>query len=111
MKVTLNNILKQEVRRQVSSRGGGIEINLENFGFREGSLMSAYQNYLGGGMLGAVQSNHNIFRTSFTQEESAKLEKISDTLKEYFHSLTNPDEDEWESLSYEQNQSLSASAY
>ena len=110
MRVTLNNILKQETRREVSYRGGGIEISLEKFGFREGSRMSAYQNYLGGGMLGRIQSNHNIFRTSFTQEESSKLEKIAELLKQYFHSLTNHD-DEWESSSYEENQLRSSSAY
>ena len=38
---------------KVSERGGGVEIDLTRFGF-SGQKMSAYQNYLGGGMLGKV---------------------------------------------------------
>ena len=109
----VNNINFEEItlRCEVSYRGGGIEITLEPFGFREGSKMSAYQNYLGGGMLGRVCTNHNIFRTSFTQTETRKLEKIAEKLSMYYHELTNPSEEEWESMSYEQNQNMSESAY
>ena len=38
------------LREAISSRGGGVEIDLTRFGFK-GQKMSAYQNYLGGGML------------------------------------------------------------
>ena len=33
------------IREKLSSRGGGIEITLDNFGY-EGEKMTAYQNYL-----------------------------------------------------------------
>lgn len=99
------------LRLEVSHRGGGIEIDLKPFGFKEGSKMSAYQNYLGGGMLGAIQSNHNLFRTSFTSEETNKLEKISLALKKFFHDQTNHAEDEWESATFEENQRRPVSAY
>ena len=101
------NILRQEY----SQRGGGVEISLTAFGFREGSKMSAYQNYLGGGMLGSIQTNHNIFRTSFTTTETKKLEKIATELAKYFHELTNHEDDEWESASFEENQNRPSSAY
>ena len=48
-----------KTRLEVSSRGGGIEIDLTRFGFK-GEFMSAYQNYLGGGMLGKVCANDTI---------------------------------------------------
>ena len=73
--------------------------------------MAAYQNYLGGGMLGSIQSNHNIFRTSFTTTEASKLEKIAEELKRYFHELTNHDDDEFESATFEENQKRPSSAY
>ena len=38
------------IRQQVSPRGGGIEIDLKKWGYPNGK-MTAYQNYLGGGML------------------------------------------------------------
>jgi hypothetical protein len=100
------------LRLQVSSRGGGIEIDLSSLGF-PGEKMAAYQNYLGGGMLGAVCVNDTIRRqTGTTSERKAKkLDAIGEQLKRYYHSLTNPDEDEWESVSYEQNQNMPVSAY
>ena len=104
-------IEKAILRQELSSRGGGVEISLKPWGFKEGSKMSAYQNYLGGGMLGAIQSNHNIFRTSFTLEETKKLARIELALKKYFHALTNHSDDEWESATFEENQRRSVSAY
>ena len=99
------------LRQEISSRGGGIEIDLTRFGF-SGQKMSAYQNYLGGGMLGKVCANDTIraFQRPCTDKQHAKLDKIAERLKKYFHSLTNPDT-EWEGQSYEQNQKMSVSAY
>jgi hypothetical protein len=100
------------LRLEVSSRGGGVEIDLTRFGFKK-EKMSAYQNYLGGGMLGKVSVNDSIRSQSFyqlTDKQETKLNKIGERLKKYYHSLTNPD-DEFEGLSYEQNQNMSVSAY
>ena len=44
------NFEKITLRSKISSRGGGIEISLNSLGFRD-MKMSAYQNYLGGGLL------------------------------------------------------------
>lgn len=38
-------------REDFSYRGGGVELDLTAFGY-EDEFLSAYQNYLGGGMLG-----------------------------------------------------------
>jgi hypothetical protein len=106
-----NKIETAITRQQISHRGGGIEIDLAKFGFKHGSRMSAYQNYLGGGLLGRIETNHNIFRTSFTTTEAKKLEALALQLAKYFHELTNHDEDEWESATFEQNQNRPISAY
>jgi hypothetical protein len=100
------------LREEISSRGGGIEIDLTRFGFK-GQKMSAYQNYLGGGMLGCICSNNTLqaFNEPLTDKQITKLDKISLRLKKYFHELTNPHEQEWESQSFEQNQKLPSSAY
>ena len=47
---------KAIIREKYSSRGGGIEIDLTDFGY-EGEKMTAYQNYLGGGMRGGVAND------------------------------------------------------
>lgn len=101
------------LREEISQRGGGIEISLDTLGFPN-ERMAAYQNYLGGGMLGRVCVNDTItsqtgYKLSKIKEK--KLVEIGEQLKEYFFSLTNPDEDEWESVSFEQNQKMSVSAY
>lgn len=100
------------LREEISSRGGGVEIDLTRFGFK-GQKMSAYQNYLGGGMLGRVMANNtiNAFNKPCTEKQQAKLDKIAERLKEYYHNLTNPVDQEWESQTYEQNQRLNGSAY
>jgi hypothetical protein len=100
------------LRIEVSSRGGGIEIDLTTLGFK-GERMSAYQNYLGGGMLGRVCENNTIqaYNKPISEKKAKKLANIAEQLKQYFHSLTNPNEEEWESQSYLQNQNASVSAY
>jgi len=99
------------LRCEVSSRGGGVEIDLTTFGFK-GQKMSAYQNYLGGGMLGKVCVDNTIeaFNKTCTDKQREKLEQIGEDLKNYYHSLTNPDT-EWEGMSYEKNQTMPESAF
>lgn len=100
------------LRVQLSSRGGGIEIDLTKLGFK-GERMAAYQNYLGGGLLGAVCVNNTIeaYGKPCTDKQKQKLDAIGDQLKRHFHDLTNPDEESWEHVSYEQNQNMPESAY
>ena len=94
------------LRESLSRTGGGMEIDLTPFGY-EDEKMTAYQNYLGGGMLGRIANDCTVSNW----ESDERLTDIAGELRQYFHQLTNPDEDEWESLSYEQNQSLPVSAY
>lgn len=93
------------LRKEVSCRGGGTEISLDSLGFA-GEKMTAYQNYLGGGMLGKISSDCTVENW----EENVRLQEISEQLKKHHHGLTNPD-DEFNSQFYEQNQNLSVSAY
>lgn len=101
------------IRQQVSTRGGGVEIDLTTLGF-PGERMAAYQNYLGGGMLGAVCVNdtarlrHKAFPT---EKQAKKLDDIGEQLKRYYFNLTNPEPEEWESVTYEQNQAMPVSGY
>jgi len=43
----MTNFKKITTREKLSSRGGGVEIDLTSLGFKN-HKMSAYQNYLGG---------------------------------------------------------------
>jgi hypothetical protein len=100
------------LRKQVSHRGGGVEIDLTSLGFK-GHKMSAYQNYLGGGMLGSIQVNDTIrsqksnvrLQLEFSNRFK-ELDAIGEKLMKYFHELMGGDEEE-----YEENQSMPSSAY
>lgn len=98
------------LRCEVSHRGGGIEIDASEFVGLEGAKMTAYQNYLGGGMLGAICSSRN-FNLTDAPEIMAKAEELAEALKRYFHNLTNHEDDEWEATDFEGNQNRPESAY
>lgn len=99
------------LREEVSPRGGGVEIDLTDFGFPN-ERMSAYQNYLGGGMLGRVCSNNtiNAYDKKISVAKQKKLDRIETELKMYFFELTNPDT-EWEHQTFDKNQFMPVSAY
>ena len=98
---------KHTLRVVIGGRGGGIEINLTPYGYRFGK-MSAYQNYLGGGILGSIQSDCNIK----DWETNEKLVKISEDLKQYFAMLQCEYNDcEFTMDDYNKLQTRSASAY
>lgn len=104
------NIEDNIIRLNASSRGGGIEIDVSSL-FGEGCKMTAYQNYLGGGLLGSVQSDINFIPS---EEQKADVLKLSEELKRYFHDITNEEAseyDEWNGMSYEQNQNMQTTGY
>jgi len=112
MKNLREKIENAVIRQELSHRGGGIEIDLGVFTPSwEGEKMSAYQNYLGGGMLGAIQNDCTIDNWEFTQIVGLTLTQIGEELKKYMHELTNHSDNEWECQTFEENQSMSASAY
>lgn len=100
------------LRCEASYRGGGIEIDASEYLGIEGARMTAYQNYLGGGMLGAIQGSMNgaIERNAHASKYRKAL-KLNSALKRYYHELTNHDDDEWESATFEENQRRPESAY
>ncbi len=98
-------IEENTIRYEASYRGGGIEIALDELlGTDEDHAMTAYQNYLGGGLLGRICNSYNFDPESLGKRQRARLEKVTDALNRYFHNLTNHEGDEWESETYEQNQ-------
>ncbi|MCB9822393.1 hypothetical protein H6801_03460 [Candidatus Nomurabacteria bacterium] len=72
-------IVDYVLREELSSRGGGVEIDLTELGY-EDELMSAYQNYLGGGMLGSVGNSCTIANWHSDKD----LLEIARQLREYF---------------------------
>ena len=73
------NIAENITREDLSHRGGGVELDLTAFGY-EDELMSAYQNYLGGGIRGSVANSCTI--EDWQMDD--KLVRIADELREYY---------------------------
>lgn len=108
MEDLLKKIKKNILRQEISHRGGGIEISLDFLGKKYvGQTMAAYQNYLGGGMLGSIQNDCTI-KDWFNYQVLVDLAKV---LSRYFHSLTVHDYDEWENCTFEENQERPSSVY
>lgn len=87
-KISAEKFKSRTLRLRVGSRGGGVEIDLTKFGYK-GEKMTAYQNYLGGGMLGGIGNDC----TNKEWKDDAKLNHIANELRKYLHSLTSDEED------------------
>ena len=94
------------LREQITYRGGGVEIDLTDFGY-EGAKMTAYQNYLGGGMLSSIGNDCTIREW----RDDATLCMIAEQLAMYYHEQTNQLHDEWSATTFEQVQNRPLKAY
>ena len=73
------NITEHITREEISYRGGGCELDLSAYGY-EDEYLSAYQNYLGGGMLGGVGNSCTV--EDWRMDE--KLVRLAEQLRDYF---------------------------
>ena len=86
-------------REDFSHRGGGVELDLVAFGY-EHEFLSAYQNYLGGGMLTSVGNSCTV--EGWWMDE--KLVRVSEGLGEYYQERMEGLEyiDEYNEITYGQ---------
>lgn len=73
------NIEDHIIREEYSHRGGGCELDLNEFGY-ENEFLSAYQNYLGDGMLGSIGNSCTV--EDWHKDE--KLVKLAERLRDYY---------------------------
>ena len=72
-------ICENITREKFSERGVGCELDLTEFGY-EDEFLSAYQNYLGGGLLGSVGNSCTV--EGWQQDK--KLVKLASELRAYY---------------------------
>ena len=84
-------------REDFSARGGGVELDLTAFGY-EDEYLSAYQNYLGGGMLGGICNDCTV--EDWRMDE--KLVRLAEGLAEYYQERMEELEyiDEYNEMTY-----------
>ena len=91
------NIAESITREDFSYRGGGVELDLTAFGY-EDEFLSAYQNYLGGGMLGSVGNSCTVEDWQIDE----KLVRLATKLAEYYEDRMRELEyiDEYNEMTY-----------
>ena len=99
----------------ISYRGGTLKVNVsELFPYIENPIMGAYQNYLGGGIAGAIVGASMFNPEELHKRDIKAFEILKERIKRHFHALNNGGGDEYmqENYSdYSDNQNLPASAY
>lgn len=73
------SIQENITQEEISYRGGGVELELTEYGY-EDEYLSAYQNYLGGGLRGSIANSCTIE----DWEMDAKLVRLAEELREYY---------------------------
>jgi|SRR3990167_5844359 len=98
-------IEKNTIRCEAGYRGGGIEIGLSDlFPTIDDPRITAYQNYLGGDLLGRICNSASFEPSNLSKKNQKIFSRVCEELKKYFHNLTNHEGDEWEEESYQENQ-------
>lgn len=78
---------------RLTDRGGGIGIDLSAWGYKD-HYLSAYQNYLGGGMLGGIANSSTIK----DWRDDKKLVRLATKLRQYYANCMRIDLDDYEGL-------------
>ena len=97
-----------------SHRGGGIKVDVSELFPTiepENAIMGAYQNYLGGGLLGCIVGGAQFEPKELSAKDQKVFFEVKETIKKYYHNLTNNVGDQWEEMSYEKNQNMPVSGY
>jgi len=110
----------------ISYRGGNLKVDVsELFGEQaekndEQAVMGAYQNYLGGGMAGAVQAGTMFDPDVLGKRDRAAFEVLRERIKKFFYEVNNGGGDEYMQenvtgkdcpMGYLKNQQLAKSGY
>ncbi len=108
-------ITKHTLDCDFSRRGGTLKVDVsELFPNVEDAVMGAYQNYLGGGMLGAVVGASQFDPNELSKKDQTIFFELKEAIKQYFFHVTNEEAegyDEWSSPEYLQNQNMPVSGY
>lgn len=88
-----NNVIDADI----SYRGGSLKVDVSEI-FNTGdepAIMGAYQNYLGGGIAGSIQTGRQFDISGFNKSQRATYELLAEACKRYFYDLNNGGGDEY----------------
>ncbi len=113
--VEMFDIRENIIEFEATHRGGNLKVDVSSL-FptldTEDAIMGAYQNYLGGGMLGSVIGAAMFDPSTLPNKNDLTIfEDVKDKIKRYLHEETRHDGDEWEDADYEEGQRRPASFF
>lgn len=88
-----NNIVDADI----SYRGGSLKVDVSRIfdTGNEDAIMGAYQNYLGGGIAGSIQTGRAFDISEFTAKDMAVYELMAEACKRYFYNCNNGGGDDY----------------
>jgi len=90
-------IEEHTINADVSYRGGSLKVDVSDL-FETGdepAIMGAYQNYLGGGIAGAIQTGRQFDISNFSKKDLKIYEVMAEACKRYFYDLNNGGGDDY----------------
>ncbi len=109
------NIENHVLERDISYRGGTLKVDVSDlFPNVEDATMGAYQNYLGGGIAGAIVGAAMFEPSEHSKKEQKVFYALKERIKQYFYKCNAGGGDDYmvENVnSYQKNQSLPVSGY
>lgn len=97
----------------ISYRGGSLKVDVSDlFPNIENAVMGAYQNYLGGGMAGAVIGAATFDPDELNEKDQKAFYILKERIKKFFYEANQGGGDEYmveEVNSYQKNQAMPAS--
>ena len=107
------DIESHSISCDASHRGGTLKVDVSELFEVENAIMGAYQNYLGGGLRGAIVGGAMFEPSELSEKEQKVFYQLKEKIKHFFYCITNDAEmnDEWTALAYDKQQSMPVSAY
>lgn len=112
-----NNIIDMDI----SYRGGSLKVDVSELfdTGNEPAVMGAYQNYLGGGIAGSIQTGRQFDISGFNKKDMALYMEMAEACKRYFYNVNNGGGDDYmqenvtgaDAGGYDRLQKMPASAY
>lgn len=112
----LDFVRENAFETDISYRGGNLKVDATELfpSLGERAVVGAYQNYLGGGIAGAIVGAAQFYPAGLNAKERKIFPVVLEACKLYFHELGNGGGDEYMQSTYgtlEFNQNLPVSAY
>lgn len=121
-KADLFDIENNIINCDVSYRGGSLKVDVSSL-FpnldKDEAIMGAYQNYLGGGIAGAIIDAAMFSPEQLNAKDAKVFEALKERIKKFFYEINNGGGDDYmqenvtgkDAGGYERNQQFSVSTY